>query len=245
MAPETSEPLSLTPTPGRQLSAYPTRRVDAHQHLFYEGDASEHLIFVERGWVKLYRTLPDGRHQIIGFATAGSILGFEAEEVHENGCEAITAATVRSIPTTRLMDLWQEDSDLPAFVLRQVGKQLRAAQAHQSAMCTPSAERKVASFLLAMCDLCGDRSSEFDLPMRRRDIADYLGLRLETISRKMGEFQRREWIAMPSLYRCRLVGMALKRLSDGADCQETAILAEGNARSLAGYRNAVRSTRAD
>jgi CRP-like cAMP-binding protein len=56
------------------------RHVRAHDHLFFEGDQRTHLFLVESGWVKLYRTLVDGQRQVVGFANAGSVLGFESEE---------------------------------------------------------------------------------------------------------------------------------------------------------------------
>ena len=81
------------------------RHVRAHDHLFFEGDQRTHLFLVESGWVKLYRTLVDGQRQVVGFANAGSVLGFESEEDHLNGCEAITPVSVRAIPVGRLSEM--------------------------------------------------------------------------------------------------------------------------------------------
>lgn len=199
-----------------------TRHVRAHEHLFFEGDARDCLYVVETGWVKLYRTLVDGQRQIVGFANTGSVLGLESDGEHSNGCEAITDVTVRSIPLARVTEICLRDANLADQLLRQVGRQLGAAQAQLAAVGTQSAEQKLANFLLTIADLCGAaRGGEFDLPMRRGDMAEFLGLRLETVSRKMTEFQRRGWISMTSLYHCRIIRRdVLQELALGGDTDE-------------------------
>ncbi len=195
------------------------RSVIAHQHLFYEGDDRKNVFVVETGWVKLYRTLIDGQRQIVGFANAGSVLGFESDEFYLNGCEAITPVTVCAIPASRLRDLSRTDPKFADDLLRQLGRQLSAAQRHVATVGAQCAEQKLATFLLSIADLCeASTGGEFDLPMRRGDMAEFLGLRLETVSRKMSEFQRRGWIGMTSLYHCRLLRSdILQDLSDGAE----------------------------
>jgi CRP-like cAMP-binding protein len=179
--------------------------IPAHEHIFFEGDERDHLYVVESGWVKLYRTLVDGQRQIVGFANRGCILGLESDVEYSNGCEAITPVQVRAIPIGRVAEICLRDGALADQLLRQVGRQLGAAQAQLAAIGAQSAEQKLATFLLTISDLCETQADgSFDLPMRRGDMAEFLGLRLETVSRKMTEFQRRGWIAMTSLYHCRL-----------------------------------------
>jgi len=203
----------------------PTRsalhEIAAHEHLYYEGDARDCLYIVESGWVKLYRTLIDGQRQIVGFANTGSILGLESDVEHSNGCEAITAVSVRSIPVSRITDICQSDGKLAGQLLRQVGRQLGAAQAQLAAVGTQSAEQKLANFLLTIADLCnGAKDGQFDMPMRRGDMAEFLGLRLETVSRKMSEFQRRGWIRMGSLYHCAILRRdILEDLAEGGSVE--------------------------
>lgn len=182
------------------------KSVPAHEHIFFEGDERDCLYVVETGWVKLYRTLVDGQRQIVGFANRGSILGLESEVEYSNGCEAITDVQVRSIPIGRVTEICLRDGKLADQLLRQVGRQLGAAQAQLAAIGAQSAEQKLANFLLTISDLCDVQpDGSFDLPMRRGDMAEFLGLRLETVSRKMSEFQRRGWVKMTSLYHCRLL----------------------------------------
>ena len=194
-------------------------QLGAHEHLFFEGDVRNCLYIVECGWVKLYRTLVDGQRQVVGFASAGSILGLESDEYQANGCETITPVKVRPILMSSITELCLTDGKLAEQLLRQVGRQLGAAQAQLAAVGAQSAEQKLATFLLSIADLCDvSHDGEFDLPMRRGDMAEFLGLRLETVSRKITEFQRRGWIAMASLYHCRILHRsALQDLAAGGD----------------------------
>jgi CRP/FNR family transcriptional regulator len=169
--------------------------------------------------VKLYRTLIDGQRQVVGFANAGSVLGLESDAQHVNSCEAITAVSVRPIAARRLDSLCKTEPVLAEQILRQVARQLSAAQAQLAAVGAQSAEQKLATFLLSIADLCDETCDrEFDLPMRRMDMAEFLGLRLETVSRKMSEFQRRGWIKLISLYHCRMLQRgALQSLAQGGE----------------------------
>ncbi len=219
----------FTPEPVRKdrVSARAAlREVEAHEHLYYEGDARDCLYVVESGWVKLYRTLIDGQRQIVGFANTGSILGLESDVEHSNGCEAITSVTVRCIPMARVTDICLSDGNLASQLLRQVGRQLGAAQAQLAAVGTQSAEQKLANFLLTIADLCNStKDGQFDMPMRRGDMAEFLGLRLETVSRKMSEFQRRGWIRMGSLYHCTILRRdILEDLAEGGSVEDGPML---------------------
>jgi CRP-like cAMP-binding protein len=191
------------------------RRAAAQQTIFLEGHPRTHVYVVESGWVKLYRTLIDGQRQVVGFHDHGAILGLEGAGQYFNSGEAVTAVQLRAIPAGRLADLCARDSDFANHLLQQVGAQLGSTQSHLTTVGAQSAEQKVATFLLAMSahDAGGD---EFDLPMRRIEMGEFLGLRLETISRKMSEFQRRKWISLSSIYRCRILNRAvLLALAEG------------------------------
>ena len=202
------------------------RKVPAHEHLYFEGDRRDCVYVVESGWVKLYRTLIDGQRQVVGFANGGSILGLESEGEHINGCEAVTEVCVRAIPVARIKEVCKTDPDFAEQILRQIGRQLGAAQAQLATVGVQSAEQKLATFLLSIADLCeASEDGEFDLPMRRGDMAEFLGLRLETVSRKMTDFQRRGWIRMTSLYRCRIQRrQVLEDLADGGGAEELHLL---------------------
>jgi CRP/FNR family transcriptional regulator len=197
------------------------RQAPAHQHLFFEGDTRTHVLIVESGWVKLYRTLIDGQRQVVGFCNGGSILGLEGGDEHVNSCETITPVKIRSIPMAGIGEIFARDSDLAGQLLRQLGRQLGAAQAQLTTVGAQSAEQKLATFLLAFSNYGAEETGEFDLPMRRTDMGEFLGLRLETISRKMSDFQRRKWIRMTSLYRCRILNRdVIESLAEGGDADD-------------------------
>jgi CRP/FNR family transcriptional regulator, anaerobic regulatory protein len=197
------------------------RQVRAHEHLFFEGDERTHLYVIESGWVKLYRTLIDGQRQVVGFCNGGSILGLEGAEDHVNACQAVTPVKVRAIPIGRIPDLCARDPELAGQLLRQMGRQLGTAQAQLTTVGAQSADQKLATFLLAFTNYGAPQGGEFDLPMRRGDIAEFLGLRLETVSRKLSEFQRRKWVHMVSLYRCKVLDRgALEALAEGGEADD-------------------------
>lgn len=197
------------------------RQVAAHQHLFFEGDQRTHLYIVESGWAKLYRTLVDGQRQVVGFCHAGAVVGIEGGDTHANGCEAVTPLRVRSIPVKRLAELCARDPQLAVQLIGQVGNQLGATQAQLTSVGAQSADQKLATFLLAVADVSDGRDQEFDLPMRRSEMAEFLGLRLETVSRKMSDFQRRKWVKMISMYRFRVLNRrALECLAEGGDMED-------------------------
>jgi CRP/FNR family transcriptional regulator len=202
------------------------RAIPAHDHLYFEGDTRDFVYVVESGWVKLYRTLIDGQRQVVGFANAGSILGLESETEHCNGCEAITPVAVRAIPIARVKEACRADAEFADQLLRQIGRQLGAAQTQLAMVGAQTAEQKLATFLLSIADLCDEADDgDFELPMRRGEMAEFLGLRLETISRKMSDFQRRGWIRMTSLYHCRILRRdILEDLAEGGECEEAPML---------------------
>jgi len=139
---------ALRTTPG-------VRHLPAHEHLFFEGDIRDCVYVIETGWVKLYRTLVDGQRQVVGFANGGSILGMESEGEYLNACEAVTPVTVRSIPVASIPELCRVDTTFAGQLLRQLGRQLGAAQTQLATVGAQSAEQKLATFLLSIADLCG------------------------------------------------------------------------------------------
>jgi CRP-like cAMP-binding protein len=190
--------------------------------LFREGDERRRIFVVESGWLKLTRTLSDGQRQIVGFPTRGAILGFESPLEYPNDCEALTVAAVHSFPVSTIIELCQE----PRFaekLLRQVGVQLGMAQTHLASVGPQSAAQKTAAFLTSVADACAAADGEeFTLPMLRGDIGDFLGLRLETVSRTFSSFRQRGWIAMSALYRCRITNRrVLTMLAVGARTMKT------------------------
>jgi CRP/FNR family transcriptional regulator len=203
---------------GRCGAQFSMRELAPGDHLFFEGDERKQFFIVESGWVKLYRTLIDGQRQVVGFCNGGSVLGLEGNETEANGCEAITPAKVRAAPLSRVGDMCAASPSLASYLLRQMGQQLGSAQAQLTTVGAQSADQRLATLLLAFAEY-GPEGETFDLPMRRGEMAEFLGMRLETVSRKMSEFQRRKLVRMKSLYACELLNRdVLERLAEGEEC---------------------------
>ena len=215
--------IDLDHSPGGWVASDPgsSRQIAAHGHLFFEGDARLNLYIIEEGWAKLYRTLVDGQRQVVGFCSAGSIMGLEGVTEYANACEAVTPLRIRTIPVKRLVDLCARDPQLAVQLIGQIGNQLGATQAQLTSVGAQSADQKLAAFLLAVADVSKGRDAEFDLPMRRSEVGEFLGLRLETVSRRLSDFQRRKWVKMISMYRFRLLNRsAMECLAEGGDVEE-------------------------
>ncbi|MEM6577190.1 MAG: helix-turn-helix domain-containing protein [Pseudomonadota bacterium] len=163
----------------------PTVRVRAGSYLYYEGDPVERLYEVASGVVRLTRLLEDGRRQVIAFGYPGDIIGFPAGDCHHTDCDAISDATLHSYRRSAL-DTGDGDPALHAKLLQAALREISAMQDHFMMLGRKSAAERVASFLSVLLDRNGGPAGAYrqiTLPMSRADIADFLGLTIETVSR--------------------------------------------------------------
>lgn len=183
----------------------PTHSLTSLEHtecLFFQGDPADYVYEVVEGVVASYSILGDGRRQILGFFFAGDMLGLSPDgEYHADTC-AIGKATVRSIPRSMLMRTAKERPDIAAKLLESATSQLVGMQDHFVLLGRKCAKEKVASFLFALAKRYGgksesDKSVTFRLPMSRAEIADYLGLTIETVSRTMTKLRIAGVINLP------------------------------------------------
>ena len=154
------------------------------------GEAEKALSFykVVSGAVRTHKLLSDGRRQIGAFHFAGDLFGFEAGDVHRFTAEAVTDATVLVFKRRTLERLAARDLDVARWLWALTARNLDHAQEHMMLLGRKTATERVAAFLLEM-DECMQPAGSITLPMSRRDIADYLGLTLETVSRTMSQLQ--------------------------------------------------------
>jgi CRP/FNR family transcriptional regulator, anaerobic regulatory protein len=145
------------------------------------------------GVMRLYKLLPDGRRQIVGFALPGDFLGLAPAAHHNFSADAIGPVTVCRFPRAPFA-LFIEDK---AHLLRRINeftvRELSHAQDHMVLLGRRSADEKVASFLLTWRDRLarlGVATETVPLPMGRQDIADFLGLTIETVSRTFSKLER-------------------------------------------------------
>jgi CRP/FNR family transcriptional regulator len=165
------------PTPGSlddRMSHASVRRLGAKEHVFCEGDLRAHVFRVEEGVIAVYKTLADGRRQIIDFAHPGDLIG----------AQATCAAKVRCLSAASLERMAENDASLALKLYKSVCQELAAARNLLVSVGQGSAMERIAAFLLGLHKrTAAEGSTTIVLAMRRSDIADLLGLTIETVSR--------------------------------------------------------------
>lgn len=173
------------------------RSLAAEQILFDEGDQADMVFVVTSGMLKLYKVLADGRRQVVGFMVPGDFLGLAFGRLYLYSAEAVTPVSLCSFRRPQFLDFLDECPALEKEVLLRTSTELAAAQEQMLLLGRKSATEKVASFILSMARR--RRLGEGDpveLPMSRVDIADYLGLTVETVSRTISSLRKRALIEL-------------------------------------------------
>jgi CRP/FNR family transcriptional regulator, nitrogen fixation regulation protein len=180
--------------------------------IFGENEPAEYLYKIVSGTVRTYRVLNDGRRQIGSFYLAGDVFGLEVGDVHSFSAEAITDCKVLVIKRSALIALAARDSEVARQLWTMTAGELRSAQNHMMLL-IKTAQERVAGFLLEMARRSA-AVTEIELPMSRQDIADYLGLTIETVSRTLTQLENAATIAVPTSRRIVLRNRAaLSRLN--------------------------------
>jgi CRP/FNR family nitrogen fixation transcriptional regulator len=182
--------ISLRP-PASARSSAGTRLVLAKdEELFAEGDDADCFYQVVSGAIRSYKLLSDGRRQIDAFHLPGDIFGLEAGAEHRFSAEALGDASVIAYRRSRLSALIQDDPAFRDKIMSSTLRSLERAQEHMLLLGRKTAQEKLATFLLDLAQrICGD-DEQLELPMQRLDIADHLGLTIETVSRTLTQFAR-------------------------------------------------------
>lgn len=167
------------------------------EELFAEGDDTECFYEVRSGTVRTYKLLSDGRRLIDAFHFAGDIFGIEVSAQHRFSAEAVDDVTVAAYRRSRLAMMSETDPVFGDRVMAATLRSLQRAQSHMLLLGRKTAQEKMATFLLAMADRLSDNEC-FELPMPRADIADHLGLTIETVSRTLSQFSRKGLIHLPA-----------------------------------------------
>lgn len=168
------------------------------EEIFGEGEAAEYVYQVISGAVRTYRILRDGRRQIDEFHFAGDYFGIEVGETHRITAEAMADASVRMIRRGALSDLAAQRGDAARALLRLTAEGLQRCQDHVLMLGRRSAVERVIGLLLDIA-VRTRAESELDVPMSRQDMADYLGLTIETVSRTLTSLQDEGLIALPTV----------------------------------------------
>ena len=197
------------PRPAPASAANETAPLAQHMHMmgaamafvrnaeiFGENEPADYLYKLISGTVRTYKILSDGRRQIGGFYLPGDVFGLEFGDEHTHSAEAMTDAKVLVIKRSALTELAGRDATVAHELYALTACELRRAQ-DRLVLLIKSAQERVASFLLEMAERapCGD---SIELPMPRQDIADYLGLTIETVSRTFTALEGSAAIDVPT-----------------------------------------------
>jgi CRP/FNR family transcriptional regulator, nitrogen fixation regulation protein len=164
--------------------------------VYGEGEPADYLYKVIAGTVRTYKVLNDGRRQIGAFYLVGDVFGLEMGEEHTFSAEAITDSKVLIIKRSAVVGLAARDHEVARQLWTLTSRELRRAQDHIMLLVKTARER-VASFLLEMASRMPSGDA-IELPMSRQDIADYLGLTIETVSRTLTLLESAAAIELPS-----------------------------------------------
>jgi CRP/FNR family transcriptional regulator, nitrogen fixation regulation protein len=157
--------------------------------IFGESETAEYVYQVKTGAVRTYKLLNDGRRQIGAFHLERDLFGLTSGEQHRFTAEAIVTTTLRLLKRRSIEITASEDRALARNMLSMTTQSLRHAEDHMLLLGRKDSLERVAAFLLEMDERL-DGSGLLTLPMTRRDIADYLGLTIETVSRALSRLRR-------------------------------------------------------
>jgi CRP/FNR family nitrogen fixation transcriptional regulator len=180
--------------------------------IYGENEPAEYLYKVMSGAVRTYKVLNDGRRQIGSFYLPGDVFGLEVGDEHTFSAEAVSDSKILVIKRSALVSLAARDNEVARQLWTMAAAELQRAQDHIMLL-IKTAQERVAGFLLEMASRNAG-SNEVELPMSRQDIADYLGLTIETVSRTLTQLENSGAIAVPASRRIVLRSRgALSRLN--------------------------------
>lgn len=166
----------------------------AGAEIYAQGQRSGNLYKIEFGAVRIYRLLTDGRRQISAFHLPGEVFGFETDTTHHFFAEAIGATGINVLRAN------SSEADIAGELLPFALQSLVRAQEHLLVLGRQNAAERIAAFLTDMSARQGGLR-QIELPMSRTDIADYLGLTIETVSRVFSKLRQKGIIRLASLRR--------------------------------------------
>jgi CRP/FNR family nitrogen fixation transcriptional regulator len=172
----------------------------ANKVIYAQGEAAGPLYMVEFGTVRICRLTADGRRQINTFHFAGEIFGFEAGDKHQCYAETVNQTGIRVLRPN-------SPEGLGTGMLSIALKSLARAQDHLLVLGRMTAAEKMATFLLDLCER-QDTDRFIELSMQRNDVADYLGLTFETVSRVLRVFKDAGMIRLPTVNQIEVLDIA-------------------------------------
>jgi len=197
------------------------RCLSPREPLFRDGDETRFMFEVLEGVLCNYKIFSDGRRQVISFAFPGDLVGFGQGAEHRFDCEALSHTRVQVIPSASFLAAARERPEIGERLLEIAASQVAGMQEHSMLLGRKTAAEKIATFLVELADRTGqseDAPVRLQLAMTRADIADYLGLTVETVSRNITKLKMMRIISLPSLGVVSILDLA--RLRDLAESEE-------------------------
>lgn len=213
---------ALTPRELTELSRYTaTRNAPAGTRLYADADQVTNYANILAGVVKLTKIMPDGRQQIVGLQFAPDFMGRPFQRERRIDAEAATDISVCSFPKSALDRLIRASPELEHRLLEQALRELDEAREWMVTLGRKTAAEKVASFLLLIAshidpaEESGNGPVSFELPLTRSDIADFLGLTIETVSRQLTRFRKDGVISVENNRQVTVADLSRLRLRSG------------------------------
>ncbi len=185
----------------------------AHGVVFFEGDPANNIYEVADGSVMLYKLLPDGRRQVVEILGPGDLFGVPAGDVYDTSAETLTETLVHMISKKDA----EGSDEIQQHMKKCLVSQVQNLHEHAVLLGRKSAHERVASFLMRFVPSRGgfecigpqedEDQSVVTLHMTRQEIADYLGLTIETVSRVLSDMKRRKVITMEKQDRIRIMNV--------------------------------------
>ncbi len=182
--------------------------------VFFEGDDAAHYFLITSGVLRGCKLLEDGRRQINRFIFAGDLIGYSINPKYTFTVEAVTPVTLVALRRSAVENRVEASPCLHSAIMKSVLSELDEMQDQLVTLGRMNAEERVSRFLCLLAErsasmpagLARDDLAQIEIPMCRNDIADYLGLTIETVSRVLSRLKADGKIAMPSCNRIVLTG---------------------------------------
>ena len=204
-----TDTIVLTSRQREKLMLIATRlRLPARTIVYREGAAADSVFAVTEGVVKSYRDLPSGKRELSAFLFRRDLFGLAERGRYVNCTQAVTQVTLYRLSLSQLTLLLKRDADLQFQFLAKVTHELRESQRRAVLINRRDAAGRLAMFIELMAarrDRSTCREREVPLPMSRTDIADYLGLSRESVSRAAKELLRRDLVHFENPHLVRIV----------------------------------------
>jgi CRP-like cAMP-binding protein len=179
-----------------------TMRVARNRTIFNEGDPAEYAYQLVSGVVRLCKHMADGRRQIVQFLFPGDFFSFMDLAGHKLSAEAVSDVVLTCYSQRVIAQMGKDKPSVRERFVKLLSQRLHHMHDHLMMLGRQTAAERVASFLVLLSERVGPpEDNVIDVTMSRQDIADYLGLTIETVCRVLSKLKRRRIIDIPDLHR--------------------------------------------